>query len=134
MILALVMAIATAAEAPLDDPRAEQRAQTLMREIRCVVCENEPVSQSTADVARDMRRLIREQIAEGATNAEVRDYFSDRYGDFVLFRPRADGARVLIWGFPLILLLGGAVVLGMRAMRMRRKDLAPVGDDRDAAS
>lgn len=124
----------SAAEAPLADPSLEARAQGLMREIRCVVCENEPVSQSTADIAVDMRRTIRVQVEKGKTDAEVRKFFADRYGQFVLFRPPVDGLGMLLWAFPfgLLALVGGA--MGLRMFRARRRDLAPLPDDRGGVS
>jgi len=113
--------IAFAAGAPLEDPAQEMRAQALMREVRCVACENEPVSQSSAPIAEDMRARIREMVAEGATDAEIRDWFVSRYGEFVLFRPPArDLASWLLWSFPFILLgagVGIGIVLAMNAKR-----------------
>lgn len=129
MIAALVMAFQVAAEAPLPNPRLEERAQGLMREIRCVVCENEPVSQSTADIAVDMRRTIRTQIEQGATDEQVRHFFSDRYGQFVLFRPPTQGLGLLLWAFPFALLVGVAAFLGFRSFRSRRRDLKPLADN-----
>lgn len=114
--------IAFAAGAPLEDPAQEMRAQALMREVRCVACENEPVSQSSAPIAEDMRARIREMVAEGATDAEIRDWFVSRYGEFVLFRPPArDLASWLLWGFPFILLGAGAVIGVVLAMNAKRK-------------
>lgn len=129
MIAALILAFQVGAEAPLDNARLEARAQTLMREIRCVVCENEPVSQSTADIAVDMRRVIRQQIGQGKTDAEVRDFFSERYGQFVLFRPPASGLGLLLWIFPFALLLGVGGWIAARAFGRRKRDLAPVSAD-----
>ncbi len=100
--------IALLAETPLADPAAEARAQNLMREIRCVACENEPVSQSSAAIAEDMRVRIRDMVNEGATDSEVREWFVSRYGDFVLFRPPARNASDwLLWGLPFALLATG---------------------------
>lgn len=117
----LASLIILTAGAPLDDPSEEARAQALMREVRCVACENEPVSQSSAPIAEDMRTRIREMVAEGASDAEIRDWFVSRYGEFVLFRPPArDLAGWLLWGFPFILLgagVGIGVVLAMNAKR-----------------
>jgi len=119
-----------ALEAPLSDPAKEARAQMLMRELRCVVCENEPISQSTADMAVDMRRVVRVQIDKGASDSEVRQYFVDRYGQFVSFRPPTDGWGVMLWVFPFLLLLGVGSAIGFRMFRSRRRDLAPLPDDR----
>ncbi len=114
--------IAFAAGAPLDDPDQELRAQALMREVRCVACENEPVSQSSAPIAEDMRTRIREMVAEGATDAEIRDWFVSRYGEFVLFRPPArDPASWLLWGLPFILLAAGASIGIVFAANAKRK-------------
>lgn len=91
----------------------EARAQALMREIRCVACENEPISQSASDIATNMRDRVRSMIADGASDAEVRAWFADRYGEFVLFRPDSQGpAGWVLWGTPFLLLAaGGAAAL-----------------------
>ncbi len=131
MISGLIMAILLqATEAPLPDAGQEARAQALMREIRCVVCENEPVSQSTADIAVDMRRQIRKQIEQGFSDSDVRHFFADRYGNFVLFRPPADGFGVLLWVFPFLLLAGAGIAIGVSMLRGRHRDLKPLPDDR----
>jgi cytochrome c-type biogenesis protein CcmH len=129
MIAALLMAFQLAAEAPLPDADQEARAQNLMREIRCVVCENEPVSQSTADMAVDMRRAIRRQVTEGKSDGEVREFFTEKYGQFVSFRPPTEGLGILLWVFPFALLASVAGLMVWRAFRSRRRDLAPLVDD-----
>jgi len=97
----------------------EARAQALMREIRCVACENEPISQSASDMAENMRVRVRTMVAEGASDKEVRDWFAGRYGEFVLFRPKAQGPMdYLLWIGPFLLLAGGAV-LGYGLLRRR---------------
>ncbi|HRK65237.1 MAG TPA: cytochrome c-type biogenesis protein CcmH [Terricaulis sp.] len=112
--LAMLLAAAMA-PAALGDPAQEARALALEREIRCVQCENEPIAQSTADIAGDMRLLVRERIAAGDSDAEIRAFFRSRYGDFVLFRPPMDGRTALLWLAPL--LLAGAGVWAMRRPR-----------------
>lgn len=123
-LLLAALILPFAAGAPLDDPAQESRAQTLMREVRCVACENEPVSQSSAPIAEDMRTRIREMVAEGATDQEIRDWFVSRYGDFVLFRPPArDPAGWLLWTLPFILLgIGLAVGVTLAAKARRRNE------------
>ena len=107
-MLFAAVTLALLAETPLPDAADEARAQKLMREIRCVACENEPVSQSSAAIAEDMRVRIREMIADGASNEDIRDWFVSRYGEFVLFRPPAsDPSGWLLWGLPFALLLAG---------------------------
>lgn len=111
-------ALAAAAVAPLDDPALEARARALDAEIRCVQCENEPISQSTAEIAGDMRRLVRERVEAGDSDGEIRAFFRARYGDFVLLRPPMDARTLALWGAPiLILLFGGAAVITV----LRRK-------------
>jgi cytochrome c-type biogenesis protein CcmH len=117
-----------AASAPLQDASEEARAQDLMREIRCVACENEPISQSAAPIAEDMRDRVRAMVGEGATDIEVRDWFAGRYGEFVLFRPSGGGlSGWLLWGGPfLLLLLGSAIGLGFARRRGdTQKDVEP---------
>lgn len=129
-IIALLLQASQPLEQPLADPVEEARAQSLMRELRCTVCENEPVSQSTADMAVDARRMIRKQIAEGASDPEVREFFVSRYGQYVSFRPPVDGWGLLLWGFPFLLVLGGLAAIGVKLARNRPKALEPVPDDR----
>jgi len=112
---------------PLEDPAAEARAQDLMREIRCVACENEPVSQSSADIARDMRARIRTLVAEGKNDEEVRAWFVERYGEFVLFRPGADGVTgKLLWGLPFAILIAGGAFLFFRRRATQVEHVSPI--------
>ncbi|WP_085339408.1 cytochrome c-type biogenesis protein [Aquidulcibacter paucihalophilus] len=108
---------AYAVEAPLSDPALEARAQNLAREIRCVVCENEPVALSSAEIAVDMRKAIRERVAAGDSDAQVRRFFADRYGEFVLLRPRIGMDTFALWGAPLALLLLGGLGLYIASRR-----------------
>ena len=111
---------AAAEDVALEDAQQEARAQALMRELRCVACENEPVSQSAAPIAEDMRARVRTLISEGATDAEVRDWFEGRYGEFVLFRPKGEGVSGwLLWGGPFALLVIGGLI-GWQVSKRRR--------------
>jgi cytochrome c-type biogenesis protein CcmH len=114
MIRALLLALA--APAALGQPADEARAVALDQEIRCVQCQSEPIAQSTAPIAADMRRLVRERIAAGDSDADIRAYFRERYGDFVLFRPPMDIRTWALWGAPVILLL-----IGLAAVRSSRR-------------
>jgi len=116
-----IVALAAAALAPLADPAQEARAQRLDQEIRCVACKNEPISQSTAEIAGDMRQLVRDRIEAGETDAEIRDYFKERYGDFVLFRPPMDARTWLLWGAPAAL----AFACAAAALSLRNRNGAP---------
>lgn len=104
-LAALLLAIA--APAVLGDPAQEARAHALEMEIRCVQCQNEPIAQSTSEIAADMRMVVRERVAAGDSDAEIRDFFRERYGDFVLFRPPVDPRTWALWGAPILLLLIG---------------------------
>lgn len=116
-----------AEDEPLPDAAQEARAQALMRELRCVACENEPVSQSAAPIADDMRTKIRELVGEGASDQEVRNWFEARYGEFVLFRPKGDDpAGWLLWGGPFLLLLAGAGIALIVVHRRGRSAAEPV--------
>ena len=103
----------------LEDPAEEARAQALMRELRCVACENEPISQSSAAIAEDMRARVRVMIDEGASDAEVRDWFESRYGEFVLFRPKRTGLEgIILWAAPFgLLVVGGLIAFGVARRR-----------------
>jgi cytochrome c-type biogenesis protein CcmH len=118
-------------EQVLTDPNQEARAQNLAREIRCVVCENEPVALSSAQIAVDMRKAIRERIAAGDSDAQVRRFFAERYGEFVLLRPRLGLDTLALWATPLaLLLIGGAGLYWVSRRKEADLDLAPsIQDD-----
>lgn len=86
-----------------EDPLERQMLE-IAKELRCAVCQNQPVSESNADLARDMRALIREQLAAGKSREEIIQYFVDRYGNYVLLTPPARGAGVPVWAAPVVLL------------------------------
>lgn len=115
----------------LADPRLEMRAREVSRELRCLVCRNQSIDDSDADLARDLRLLVRERITSGDSNDRVIAYVRARYGDFVLLRPPLAIGTLLLWGGPpLILLLGGIAVA--RFYRARGRDeigTAPLGAD-----
>ena len=93
----------------LPDAAQEQRARALSKDLRCVVCQNQSIDDSDAPLARDLRLLVREQIAAGKSDAAVRDYVVERYGNFVLLKPPVEGDTLLLWAGPFaVLLLGGA--------------------------
>ena len=105
----------------LPDPALEARARDISRGLRCVVCRNQSIDDSDAGIAGDMRVLVRERLLAGDTDAQVRDYLVERYGEFVLMRPVLAPHTVALWLAPGLFLLGGALVLirrrsGVRAM------------------
>jgi len=91
----------------------------LSETLRCLVCQNQTIADSNAELAVDLRRQVREQIAAGKSDDEIIGYMTDRYGDFVLYRPPVKATTMLLWGGPALLLAIGAFVL-MRIMRERR--------------
>jgi cytochrome c-type biogenesis protein CcmH len=96
----------------LSDPALEARARALSAELRCLVCQNESIDESHADLARDLRLLIRERIVKGQSNAEIRDFLVSRYGDFILLNPPFKPTTWLLWLSPvMILLLGGWAIV-----------------------
>lgn len=110
------------ADEPLADTALEMRARALMKEVRCVVCQAQSIDESDAGIASDMRRLIRQQIADGKSDAEILKYLSDRYGDFVLFKPPFKAATALLWAGPfLLLIIGGTIIVFF----FRRRPAAP---------
>src|SRR5262245_8369250 len=102
-----------------DDPVAATRAVHLANELRCLVCQNQSIAESNAELAVDLRRQIREQIAAGKSDGEIVDFMVARYGDFVLYRPPLKLTTVLLWLGPLLLVAAGCVVLA-RQLRARR--------------
>ena len=103
----------------LDDPTLEARARELSKGLRCLVCRNESIDESGADIARDLRLLVRERLVAGDDDDEVIAYVVDRYGEFVLLRPTADGANLVLWVAPAILLLLGGGVAAAHVARQR---------------
>ncbi len=102
----------------LEDPVLEERARDLSQGLRCLVCRNENIDESNADLARDLRLAVRERLVAGDTDAEAISYLVDRYGEYVLLRPQADGANLILWfAGPAMLVLGigvAVVALGRR--------------------
>ncbi len=108
----------------LADPTQEARARAIASELRCLVCQNQSIDDSDAALAKDLRMLLREQIKNGASDKEARDYIVARYGDFVLLRPPFKPETLLLWGAPLIALAGGGLAL-WSAYRRRAVAAAP---------
>ena len=98
-----------AQEAQLANPKLEQRARDLSREIRCVVCQSQSIADSDADIAQELRAMIREQIAAGKSDQEIRDYLVARYGDFVLFDPPFKASTYVLWIGPFAILVLAAI-------------------------
>lgn len=126
MALMLTAAEPSAApDRPLPDAAQEARARALFADVRCVVCQHESIADSPAGVAGDMRRLIREEIAAGATDQQVRAGLVRRFGDYVLFRPPVRQGTWLLWFGPFVLVLLAGLVLLLRGRR-RSAEPAPL--------
>lgn len=104
----------------LPDPAQEERARSLGRELRCLVCQNQSIEDSEADLARDLRRIVRERVAAGDSNQDVIEYVHARYGDFVLLRPPFTLATAALWGAPVLALGGGLLAI----LLLRRRQTA----------
>ncbi|MDY0014378.1 MAG: cytochrome c-type biogenesis protein CcmH [Rhodocyclaceae bacterium] len=105
------------------DPALEARVLKLSEVLRCLVCQNQSIAESNAELAQDLRAQVREQLASGKSEGEVVDYMVARYGDFVLYQPPVKGITVLLWGGPAALLAAGLIGLGLR-LRTRRRESA----------
>ena len=127
--LAALLLMAAASNDPADrlpNPTQEARARTLFRDIRCLVCQNQSIDESDADLAEDLRKIVRSQVAAGRSNAQIKQYLVARYGEFVLERPTFSAANALLWGGPFaVVLIGGAILLFRRRPKGETKLLTP---------
>jgi cytochrome c-type biogenesis protein CcmH len=114
-------ALAIDAQDAFDDPVLQERYEKINRELRCLVCQNQTIADSNATLAQDLRREVRDMIAAGRTDDEIRDFMIERYGDFVLYRPRMTAGNFLLWAAPILLLVAGAFVL-VRVVKRRAQE------------
>lgn len=134
LLLVAASAVAIDAEAPLPDPAMQSRYERLARELRCLVCQNETIADSTAPLAADLRRELRRMISAGRSDEEVREFLTARYGDFVLYRPPVTSRTWLLWAAPGLLLLvalGTAVTIITRKARAARQNAGLLDLDGD---
>jgi cytochrome c-type biogenesis protein CcmH len=103
------------------DPALEKRLTNLASELRCLVCQNQSLADSHADLAVDLRNQVREQMQAGKSDAEIRDWLTARYGDFVLYRPPLKPRTVLLWSGPFLLLVAGVAGLAFYLRRRERQ-------------
>jgi cytochrome c-type biogenesis protein CcmH len=127
-LLALSAACAAASEAPpaAADPVLEKRVLALSEELRCLVCQNQTIAESHAELAIDLRNQVRELLAKGTSEKDVTAYMVQRYGDFVLYRPPVKRLTWLLWGGPFLLALGGIVLLFLKLGRRRTQAGPPL--------
>lgn len=116
----LIPAVFAADAQPIsDDPALDRRVQRLANELRCLVCQNQTIADSNAELAVDLRKQVREQLRQGRTEEEIVAYMVNRYGDFVLYRPPVKAQTLLLWIGPFVLMAGGLFAL-LRHLRHRR--------------
>jgi cytochrome c-type biogenesis protein CcmH len=126
LLLAAVLPVAAVEpDEMLDDPVLEQRARDLSAEIRCVVCQNESIDSSNAEIAGEIRLLVRERLVAGDSDQQVLDYLVARYGDFVLLRPPMKPTTYLLWFGPFLVLLIGVVSVLVYFRHLRRAPAMP---------
>ncbi|WP_293604372.1 cytochrome c-type biogenesis protein [Polaromonas sp. UBA4122] len=121
---------AFAGEAPplAEDPVVEQRMLSISEELRCLVCQNETLAASRADLAQDLRRELRTLIKANKTDKEIMDYMVSRYGDFVRYRPAVKPLTYMLWFGPFVLLIGALSILLRLVRRRQQGDAAPMLD------
>jgi len=119
-------AVAIDTSAAFEDPEMQARYESLIAEVRCLVCQNQTIKDSNVFLASDLRREIRRMMTEGMTDAEIGDFLVARYGDFVLYNPRKSGKTLILWITPALLIgIGGVVIVRVVRDRMNR----PIDDD-----
>ena len=113
----------------LSDPKQQESYETLTKELRCLVCQNQIIAESNAELASDLRRQVSEMLAQGKSKEEIIQFMTDRYGDFVLYKPAFKGKTLLLWIAPIAFLVIGliAVLLGIRSKKAKEKLTSDTG-------
>jgi len=121
LLLAAIFSLAAASDPSerLADPAQEARARALFSQVRCLVCQNESIDDSDAELAGDLRKVVREQVAAGRSDTQVKAFLTARYGEFVLLKPRFSPGNAALWLAPFLAVLVG---VGMLATRWRRRE------------
>jgi len=127
------MACIAAASDPserLPDPAQEAKAREIFRDVRCLVCQNESIDDSEADLARDLRQIVREQVKAGRSSEQVKAFLTDRYGEFVLLTPSFSLSNLVLWGAPFLVVVAGGALL---VARLRNREPEAELDAAEAA-
>ena len=133
-ILLACQALAIDSGRAFDDPAEQERYERLIRDLRCLVCQNQSIADSNAMLARDLRREVRDLMEAGQSDEQIRSFMTERYGDFVLYRPPVTPRTWLLWSAPVLLLLGGigiAVVVVLRRSRAARTNPVVLDEEPD---
>lgn len=124
------LALAQTAQPTPSDPLSNKRAVALSEELRCLVCQNQSIADSNAELAVDLRRQIHEQIAQGRSDQQIVDYMVERYGDFVLYRPPLKATTLVLWmGPPLLFVIGLWLLLLYLRQRRSRVEVQPLSSE-----
>ena len=129
LLLAMNFARAVEPGEMLKDPALEARARALSQQIRCLVCQNQSIDDSSADLAHDLRLIVRERLSAGDSDRQVKDYLTARYGDFVLLDPPFRTKTLILWAGPAALLLLGIVIIALAARRRIAVAAVPLDED-----
>jgi cytochrome c-type biogenesis protein CcmH len=132
-VFAGVLCLAAAADPAdrLPDPAQEARARAIFQDVRCLVCQNESIDDSEAELAADLRKVVREQVRAGRSDAEVKRFLTDRYGEFVLLTPAFSWMNLALWGGPFaVVILGAGLLLTRLRNRSAEAELSPAEAER----
>ncbi len=130
LLLSVAMAQAVEPGEMLKDPALEARARAISQQIRCVVCQNQTIDDSNADLAHELRIVLRERLAAGDTDQQVKDFLTARYGDFVLLNPPFRAKTFILWiGPAMVFLMGGAIIALTLSRRRHAPRPAPLSSD-----
>lgn len=132
LLIATVLLCSARAEVPaeFDDPQRQQRYQSLLKEIRCLVCQNQSLADSNAELAQDLRNEVHRMVAEDESNQVIIDYLVARYGDFVLYRPPLKATTLLLWFGPFVLLLAALVAIYRFVKSARVEEISITDEDK----
>ena len=137
-VLAALLALAVAAPAcaiepqeQLTDPALEARARTLGQDLRCLVCQNESIDDSNADLARDLRTIVRERLTAGDSDQQVLGFVTARYGDYVLLRPPIRAGTLVLWFGPVVLLVAAIIAMMLLRRHRAKAEPAPLSSEED---
>ena len=126
---ALCMGASSDPSERLHDPGQEARARRLFQQLRCVVCQNESIDDSDADLAHDLRQIVRQQVAAGRSDDQIKAFLVDRYGEFILLTPRLSPGNAVLWLTPVMILVAGGALFALRARRPTRFEAALTRDE-----